>query len=82
MIDTGDTAFILVAAGFGTTHDSWAGSVLCRNVRTKNVLGTIMHSFVCMALVTVVWVLWGYSLAFGPDIGGVIGSLSMFGLNA
>jgi Amt family ammonium transporter len=50
-------------------------------VRRKNVLSTIMHSFFILALISVQWVLWGYSLAFGPDIGGFIGSLSWVGLN-
>jgi Amt family ammonium transporter len=50
-------------------------------VRTKNVLGTIMQSFMIMALISVQWVLFGYSLAFGPDVGGLIGDLSWFGLN-
>jgi Amt family ammonium transporter len=44
-------------------------------VRTKNVLSTFMHSFVALGLVTVQWVLVGYSLAFGPDHGGIIGGL-------
>jgi Amt family ammonium transporter len=50
-------------------------------VRRKNVLGTIMHSFIILCLMSVIWVLWGYTLAFGPDIGGFIGSLKWFGLN-
>ena len=37
-------------------------------VREKNVLGTMIHSFISIALFSVVWVLWGYSLAFGPDV--------------
>jgi Amt family ammonium transporter len=49
-------------------------------VRRKNVLGTVMHSFIAIALVSVQWVLIGYSLAFGPDIRGVIGSLDWAGL--
>jgi Amt family ammonium transporter len=44
-------------------------------VREKNVLGTIMHSFVVIALVSLLWVTVGYSLAFGPDHGGIIGGL-------
>ena len=40
-----------------------------------------MHSFITIGIVSVVWVLWGYSLAFGPDVGKIIGSLSWFGLN-
>jgi ammonium transporter, Amt family len=50
-------------------------------VRSKNALGTIMHSFIIVAVITIQWALWGYSLAFGPDIGGFIGSLAWFGLN-
>jgi Amt family ammonium transporter len=49
-------------------------------VRTKNVLGTIMQSFMVMALISVQWVLFGYSLSFGPTVGGIIGDLSWFGL--
>jgi Amt family ammonium transporter len=49
-------------------------------VRGKNVLSILMQCFVTLALVSVTWVLWGYSLAFGPDHGGLIGDLSWFGL--
>ena len=49
-------------------------------VRKKNIVSTLMYSFVSMGLVGIVWVLWGYSLAFGPDIGGFIGNLEWFGL--
>ena len=50
-------------------------------VRSKNVLGTIMHSFAILCLISLFWVLLGYSLAFGPDVKGVIGSLAWAGLN-
>src|SRR5262249_59751298 len=49
-------------------------------VRRKNVLATLMQSFILMALISVQWVLFGYSLAFGPDVGGVVGSLRWIGL--
>ena len=49
-------------------------------VRGKNVLGTIMQSYIILALITLEWVLWGYSLSFGPDHGGIIGGLDWFGL--
>jgi Amt family ammonium transporter len=49
-------------------------------VRKKNIVSTIMYSFVSIGLVGVVWVLWGYSLAFGPDVGNFIGNLEWFGL--
>jgi Amt family ammonium transporter len=50
-------------------------------VRSKNVLGTIMHSFVILCVVSLLWVLVGYSLAFGPDVKGLIGSLDWVGLS-
>jgi ammonium transporter, Amt family len=50
-------------------------------VRGKNALGTIMQSFIIVALITIQWVLFGYSLSFGPDIGGLIGGLDWVGLN-
>ena len=52
-------------------------------VRRKNVLSTIMHSFFGLALVSVVWVIVGFSLAFGPDVGGLglIGGLDFVGFN-
>jgi Amt family ammonium transporter len=50
-------------------------------VRGKNALGTIMHSFIIVALVTIQWVLFGYSLAFGPDVGGIVGNLDWLGLS-
>ena len=50
-------------------------------VRSKNVLGTIMHSFVILCLVSLLWLLIGYSLAFGPDKRGLIGGLEWAGLS-
>jgi Amt family ammonium transporter len=49
-------------------------------VRQKNILGTIMQSFILIALVSVEWMLVGYSAVFGPDLGGMIGDLSWFAL--
>jgi Amt family ammonium transporter len=50
-------------------------------VRAKNALSTIMHSFMIVALVSVQWVLIGYTLAFGPDVSGIIGNLDWLGLS-
>ena len=50
-------------------------------VREKNALGTIMQSFIILCLISVQWVLWGYSLAFGPDKWHIIGGLEWLGLN-
>jgi len=49
-------------------------------VRNKNVLSTMMHSFISICLVSVVWVFWGYSLAFAPDVAGIVGNLDLVGL--
>ena len=49
-------------------------------VRQKNVLSTMMQSFIVLALIAIQWVLCGYSLAFGPDKGGIIGGLEWLGL--
>jgi Amt family ammonium transporter len=79
-IDTGDTAWMLASAALVLLMTPGLGLFYGGMVRTKNVLGTIMHSFIIIGLITVQWVLWGYSLAFGPDVGGIIGNLSWFGL--
>jgi Amt family ammonium transporter len=50
-------------------------------VRQKNVLGTILQSFIAIGVVTVQWILIGYSLSFGPDFKGIIGNLQWVGLN-
>ncbi|WP_051006579.1 ammonium transporter [Nitrolancea hollandica] len=50
-------------------------------VRRKNVLATIMRSFFILKLISVQRALWGYSLAFGPDVHGLIGNLDWIGLN-
>jgi Amt family ammonium transporter len=50
-------------------------------VRRKNVLSTIMMSFVCLGLVALLWVIYGYSLAFGTDHGGIIGGFNFLGLH-
>src|SRR5438067_13487131 len=80
-VDTGDTAWVLTSSALVLAM-TMPGLALFYGglVRNKNVLGTIMHSFVILCLVSVIWVLWGYSLAFGPDVGGVTGSLGWFGL--
>ncbi len=49
-------------------------------VRSKNVLGTIMQSFAILCLVSLLWMLAGYSLAFGPDVKGMVGGLEYLGL--
>ncbi|MCA9461937.1 MAG: ammonium transporter [Nitrospira sp.] len=80
-MDTGDTAWVLMSSAL----------VLCMTlpglalfygglVRSKNVLGTIMHTAVILCVISLLWILCGYSLAFGPDKGGLIGGLEWVGL--
>src|SRR3954453_13598399 len=82
-INTGDTAWILMSAALVMLMTPALGFFYGGLVRRKNVLSTIMHSFFILALISVQWVLWGYSLAFGPDLGGFgfIGNLDWIGLN-
>src|SRR3990172_7184610 len=80
-IDTGDTAFLLISAAMVMFMTPGLALFYGGMVRQKNILGTLMQSFFALALVTVIWVLIGYTLAFGPDKWGLIGSLKWLGLN-
>src|SRR6266478_2367218 len=81
-VDRGDNAWMLTSAAL-VLMMTIPGLFLFYGglVRGKNVLGTIMQSFIIVALISIQWVLWGYSLAFGPDMGGIVGNLDWFGLN-
>ncbi|MDP3038829.1 MAG: ammonium transporter [Deltaproteobacteria bacterium] len=79
-IDTGDTAWILMSAALVMFMTPGLALFYGGMVRGKNVLGTMMQSFVIIALISVQWMLFGYSLSFGPTVGGIIGDLSWFGL--
>ena len=80
-IDKGDTAWILTSSAL-VLMMTIPGLFLFYGglVRGKNILGTIMQSFILVALISIQWVLFGYSLAFGPDVGSIIGSLEWAGL--
>jgi Amt family ammonium transporter len=81
-INSGDTAWLLTATALVMVMLPGLALFYGGLVRRKNVLSTIMQSFIVLALVSVVWVLWGYSLAFGPDTGnGLIGNLDFLGFN-
>ncbi|HYL79691.1 MAG TPA: ammonium transporter, partial [Candidatus Acidoferrum sp.] len=80
-IDSGDTAWMLVSSALVLMMTAPGLALFYGGmVRRHNVLATIMHSFIIMALVSLQWVLWGYSLSFGPDVHGLIGNLSWVGL--
>ncbi len=80
-INGADTAWVLMAAALVMLMTPAVGFFYGGLVREKNVLSVIMHSFFILALISVQWVLWGYSLAFGPDKYGVVGGLEWIGLN-
>ncbi len=76
-----DTAWVLVGTALVMLMTPALGFFYAGLVRRKNVLATIMHSFFMLCLISIQWILFGYSLAFGPDVNGFIGNLSWMGLN-
>ncbi len=79
-VDTGDTAWLLVSSALVLIMTPALGLFYGGMVRRKNVLSTLMHSFIALAVISVQWVLFGYSLSFGPDVGHFIGNLDWAGL--
>ncbi len=80
MIQAGDTAFMLVCAALVLLMTPGLALFYGGMVRRKNVLGTIMQSFVMISLVTLEWIYLGYTMSFGPDVAGFVGNLSWSGL--
>src|SRR4030067_493112 len=79
-INSGDTTWLLVSSALVMLMTPGLALFYGGMVRRKNVLSTIMMSFAILALVSILWVVYGYSLSFGPDKGGIIGGLDWFGL--
>src|ERR1700691_4367015 len=79
-IDTGDTAWLLVSSALVLLMTPALALFYGGMVRRKNVLSTIMHSMAAIPILSVTWVLFGYSLAFGPTHHGIIGGLSLAGM--
>ncbi|MDD5423779.1 MAG: ammonium transporter [Candidatus Omnitrophica bacterium] len=79
-VDTGDTAWLLTSSALVLMMTPALAFFYGGLVRRKNVLSILMQCFMLMCLITIQWVLFGYSLAFGPDVRGAIGSLAWFGL--
>ncbi len=75
-----DTAFILAASGLVLLMTPGLALFYGGMVRRKNVLGTIMQSLILISVISMEWVYIGYSMSFGPDVGGFVGDLSWFGL--
>src|SRR5262249_36904818 len=81
-ISGADTAFVLISAALVLLMTPGLGLFYGGMVRRKNVLGTFQHSFILLGVISLQWVLFGYSLAFGPDkLGGFIGGLEWAGLS-
>jgi ammonium transporter, Amt family len=79
-INSGDTAFVLVSAALVLVMTPGLAFFYGGMVRRKNILSVLMQCFILMCVISVQWVLWGYSLAFGPDFHHVIGGLAWLGL--
>jgi len=80
-MNSGDTAFVLMSAAMVMFMTPGIALFYGGMVRKKNVLGTIMQSFIVIGLISIEWILWGYSMAFGPDKFGIIGGPEWFGLS-
>lgn len=77
-LDTGDTAWLLMAGALVLLMTPGLAFFYGGMVRKKNVISTMLQSFICMGLITVIWVVVGFSLAFGDDMGGIIGHPGSF----
>lgn len=75
-LDGGDTAWVLTSSALVLLMTPGLALFYGGMVRRKNVLSTMMHSFVCMGAASLTWAVVGYTLAFGDDIGGVVGDFS------
>jgi len=79
-MNSGDTAFMLVATAMVMLMTPGLALFYGGMVRSKNVLATLMQSFLCLGIVSIIWVVYGYSMAFGPDVGGFVGNLDWAGM--
>jgi len=79
-ISAGDTAWVLASSALVMIMTPGLGLFYAGMVRRKNVLGTILQSFMMVGVIGVLWILYGYSIAFGRDHFGIIGSLDWIGL--
>lgn len=78
-MDTGDTAWVLASTALVLFMTPGLALFYGGMVRAKNVLGTLMHSVFAMGLMAILWVIVGYTLAFGTDVGGLIGGFDFLG---
>ena len=76
MISGADTAWLLVASALVMLMTPGLAFFYGGMVRSKNVLNTLFLSFIALAVITLEWVVIGYSMSFGQDVGGFIGGLN------
>jgi ammonium transporter, Amt family len=79
--NSGDIAWVITSTALVMLMTPALGFFYGGLVRKKNLVSTIAQCFIIFAVISIIWALWGYSMTFGPSIGGVIGNLSLFGLN-
>ncbi|MCD2425870.1 ammonium transporter [Niabella pedocola] len=77
-INSGDTAWMLTSAALVLIMTPGLAFFYGGMVKKKNVISTMLQSFICMAIVSIIWVVFGFSLAFGDSIGGFIGNPGTF----
>jgi Amt family ammonium transporter len=80
-VDAGDTAWMLISSALVMLMTPGLALFYGGMVRRKNVLGTIMHSFIALVIITMQWVIYGYSISFGQDHWHFIGGLGWLGLS-
>src|SRR6478672_9491285 len=80
-MNSGDTALVLLSAALVALMTPGLAFFYGGLVRRKNVLSIMMQSFISMGVVTIMWVLFGFSLAFGGDVGGLIGNIQYVALH-
>src|SRR3989344_7541355 len=80
-LNSGDVAWVSTSAALVMLMTPALGFFYAGLVRKKNLVSTLVQCLVIFAIMSLMWSLWGYSMAFGPTIGGIVGDLSNFGLN-
>ena len=80
-ISAGDTGWILTSSALVLLMTPGLAFFYGGMVRKKNILSTLNLSFIMMGLIGVQWVLYGYTLAFGKNVGGIVGDLSFLGFS-
>src|SRR3989304_5961440 len=79
---SGDISWVATATALVMLMTPALGFFYAGLVRKKNLVSTLIQCLIIFAVISMVWALWGYSLVFGPSVGGVIGDFSLVGLNS